>query len=88
METNEYPNVYQIHIKGHLDEHRMRWFEGFTVLQHQNGETIISGEMDQAALHGVLNRIRDLGMVIISVKCLVIKGKSNTNGDSLGEPYE
>ena len=66
METNE---NYQIRIKGHLDERRMRWLEGFDVTQHPNGETLISGrKMDQAALHGLLNRIRDLGMELISVQ--------------------
>jgi hypothetical protein len=67
METINYPIIYEIHIKGHLEESRMRWFEGFSISQLQNGETVISGIMDQAALHGVLNRIRDIGMVIISV---------------------
>ena len=66
METNEH---YQIRIKGHLDERRMRWLEGFDVTQHPNGETLISGrKMDQDALHGLLNRIRDLGMELISVQ--------------------
>ena len=66
METNE---NYQICIKGHLDERRMRWFEGLEVVQLPNGKTIISGSvMDQAALHGLLNRIRDLGMELISVQ--------------------
>jgi 2-polyprenyl-3-methyl-5-hydroxy-6-metoxy-1,4-benzoquinol methylase len=69
MESNQHPTHYQIHIKGHLDERRMRWFEGLDVAQLPNGKTIISGPvMDQAALHGLLNRIRDLGMELISVQ--------------------
>jgi SAM-dependent methyltransferase len=66
MATNE---NYQIRVKGHLDERRMRWLEGFDVTQQPNGETLIRGrKMDQAALHGLLNRIRDLGMELISVQ--------------------
>jgi hypothetical protein len=66
METN--PN-YQIRIKGHLDERWLRWFEGLSVSQKPGGETVISGEkIDQAALHGILNRIRDLGLELISVQ--------------------
>ena len=69
MESNQTPIHYQICIKGHLDERRVRWFEGLDVTQLPNGKTIISGPvMDQAALHGLLNRIRDLGMELISVQ--------------------
>ena len=60
--------VYQIRIEGHLDERWLRWFEGLDVSPLPEGETIISGEMDQSALHGVLNRIRDLGLELISVQ--------------------
>jgi len=59
---------YQIIIEGHLDERWLRWFEGLDVTPLPEGETLISGEMDQAALHGILNRIRDLGMELISVQ--------------------
>jgi len=70
METN---TNYQIRIKGHLDERWMRWFEGFEVTRHPTGETTISGPIiDQAALHGILNRIRDLGMELISVQSKAI----------------
>jgi hypothetical protein len=69
METNERPTIYQIRIKGHLDERWMRWFDGLIISQHRDGETFISGIVqDQAALHGILNRIRDLGMELISVQ--------------------
>jgi hypothetical protein len=75
METNE---NYQICIKGHLDERRMRWFEGFHVTPLPDGKTIISGSMlDQAALHGLLNRIRDLGMELISVQPKATKKTSS-----------
>ncbi|MBL8079924.1 MAG: hypothetical protein JNM55_18290 [Anaerolineales bacterium] len=57
--------IYQIRIEGHLDE---RWFEGLDVNPLPEGETLISGEMDQSALHGILNRIRDLGLELISVQ--------------------
>lgn len=69
METNQHPIEYEICVKGHLDQRRMRWFEGLDVSNRPNGETIISGPiMDQAALYGVLNRIRDLGLPLLFVK--------------------
>lgn len=60
--------TYQIRIEGYLDERWLRWFEGFDISQLPEGETVISGEMDQAALHGILNRIRDLNLELISVQ--------------------
>jgi hypothetical protein len=60
--------IYQTCTKGHLDEHWMRSFEGLTVSAESNGETLISGEMDQSALFGVLNRLRDLGLELVSVQ--------------------
>jgi 2-polyprenyl-3-methyl-5-hydroxy-6-metoxy-1,4-benzoquinol methylase len=75
MKTNQNPINYQIRVKGHLDERWIRWFEGLDVTRLPNGETAISGEiMDQAALHGILNRIRDLGMELISVQPKTISG--------------
>jgi hypothetical protein len=59
---------YQIRILGQLDERWLRWFEGLLVTYQPQGETLISGTLDQAALHGVLNRIRDLGLELISVQ--------------------
>ncbi|MBN2115495.1 MAG: hypothetical protein JW730_02930 [Anaerolineales bacterium] len=60
--------TYQIRVAGHLAERWLRWFEGFDVSQLPEGETVIRGEMDQAALHGLLNRIRDLNLELISVQ--------------------
>lgn len=59
---------YHILVKGHLDERWLRSFEGLTISFEPDSATLISGEMDQAALFGVLNRIRDLGLEIISVQ--------------------
>ena len=71
METN--PIHYQICIRGHLDERWMRWFEGLDVTPLPDGKTVISGAIiDQAALHGLLNRIRDLGLELISVQTKAI----------------
>lgn len=57
--------VYQIRLEGHVRED---WFEGLVVALRSDGETVISGRMDQSALHGALSRIRDLGLVLISVQ--------------------
>lgn len=60
--------VYTIHIKGELDPCWSTWFEGLTVVTADNGETSITGTVvDQAELHGLLNKIRDLGLPLISV---------------------
>jgi hypothetical protein len=74
MENNPAPQIYQIHVNGQLDERWNRWFDGLTITTNVCGETIITGSMlDQAALHGILNRIRDLGLDLISVRRLNAK---------------
>jgi hypothetical protein len=59
---------YEIRLEGHLDDRRAGWFEGFTIRLEENGDTLLTGPvMDQAALHGLLKKVRDLGMPLISV---------------------
>jgi len=65
------PPVYQIRLKGHLGREWIDWFEGLTVTLEANGETLLTGPLvDQAALHGVLKKVRDLGMPLLSVICV------------------
>ena len=65
---DDQPTIYQIRIKGHLSQPRMAWFEGLTIILEQDGNTLLtSSELDQAALHGILKKIRDLGMPLLSV---------------------
>ena len=60
--------VYQIRIKGHLGRQWTDWFEGLTITLEDNGATLLTGSVvDQAALHGLLKKVRDLGMPLISV---------------------
>ena len=62
------PLVYQIRIKGHLGRHWTDWFEGLTLTALDNGETLLTGPLvDQAALHGLLRKVRDLGVPLLSV---------------------
>ena len=62
------PLVYQIRIKGHLGRHWADWFEGLTVTALDNGETLLTGPVvDQAALYGLLKKVRDVGMPLLSV---------------------
>jgi hypothetical protein len=62
---------YEIRVEGHLATDWSDWFEGLTVCQEANGETVISGIMDQAALHGVLAKVRDLGLVLVAVNRVI-----------------
>jgi hypothetical protein len=60
--------MYEIRLKGHLDERQEEWLQGFSMMLHPNGETILTGRVtDQAALYGLLLRIRDLGIPLLSV---------------------
>ncbi len=62
------PLVYQIRIKGHLGRQWTGWFGGLTLTLEDNGETLLTGPVvDQAALHGVLRTVRDVGMPLLSV---------------------
>ncbi len=62
------PGHYEIRIKGHLDDRWADWFEGLTITREDNGETLLTGTVvDQAALHGLLRKVRDLGMPLLSV---------------------
>jgi hypothetical protein len=62
------PQLYEIRLKGHLDDRWAEWFEGLTITLEDNGDTILTGSViDQAALHGLLKKVRDLGMPLVSV---------------------
>ncbi len=62
------PMIYQIRIKGHLGDQWADWFGGVTITLEDNGETLLTGPVvDQAALHGLLKKVRDLGMPLLSV---------------------
>ena len=66
---------YEIRFKGHLDVHWTAWFDGLAVSHQRDGTTLISGPIpDQAALHGVLQRVRDLGLPLVSVNRLEQQG--------------
>jgi hypothetical protein len=62
------PMVYQIRIKGHLHGQWTDWFGGLSIVLEDDGDTLLTGPVvDQAALHGLLKRVRDLGMPLLSV---------------------
>jgi hypothetical protein len=63
------PGLVEIRIKGHLAGRWADWFGGLTITLEDNGDTLLAGPVvDQAALHGLLRKVRDLGMPLLSVK--------------------
>ncbi len=61
--------IYDIRVKGHLDGRWSEWFDGLEITNLENGEALLSGEIvDQAALHGLLGRVRDLGLPLVAVR--------------------
>lgn len=62
------PMVYQIRLTGHLGRQWTDWFEGLTITLEANGDTLLTGPVaDQAALHGLLRKVRDLGLPLVEV---------------------
>ena len=65
------PAIYEIRLKGRLDPRWSRWFAGLQIVPQPNGETLlICPILDQSALYGVISRMRDLGLVLVSIRRL------------------
>jgi hypothetical protein len=63
------PMFYEIRVEGHIGSSWSSWFEGLTIRCEENGETVLTGPLpDEAALHGVLVRVRDLGLPLVEVR--------------------
>jgi hypothetical protein len=63
------PVLYEIRVKGHIGDSWSSWFEGMAIRHEESGETVLSGPLvDEAALHGVLIKIRDLGLSLIELR--------------------
>ena len=71
------PQIYQIRLEGHIRRQWTDWFDGLTITLTEDGDTLLTGSVvDQAALHGLLKKVRDLGLPLHSVNCL---GSDPTN---------
>jgi hypothetical protein len=70
-EYHDEPGLYEIRLKGHLDDGWKDWFEDLTITLEDNGDTLLTGPViDQSALHGLLKKVRDLSMPLVSVRPL------------------
>lgn len=71
MPRGHEPGHYELRVEGHLDDYWVEWFEHFELTRARDGTTALRGPVeDQAALHSLLNKVRDLGMVLISVQMI------------------
>ena len=77
-EKHNQPQYYEIRLKGHIADRWAEWFEGLTITLEEDGTTLLTGPVvDQAALHGLLKRVRDLGITLLSV-CPLEHGPATT----------
>ena len=75
------PVTYRIKIQGHLDAYWSEWFDDLTVTYDEQDDTILTGQVaDQAALHGALKKVRDLGLPLISVNLVEPKAPATPKG--------
>jgi hypothetical protein len=73
---------YEIRLQGHLEARWVKWFDGLAITLDENGNTLLSGPVvDQAALHGLLKKVRDLGLPLLSVKAVQINRTNSKRGE-------
>jgi hypothetical protein len=78
------PKIFHIRIQGHLGQQWAGWFDGLTIALEEDGNTLLSGQIvDQSALHGILKKIRDLGMPLLSVNTIDPDQASKADTDPL-----
>lgn len=78
------PKIFQIRIQGHLGQQWAGWFDGLTIALEEDGNTLLSGPIaDQSALHGILKKIRDLGLPLLSVNTIDPDQASKADTDPL-----
>lgn len=78
--------VYQIRIRGHLDQLWSDWFEGLAIRWDDNGDTLLTGSVtDQSALHGLLRKIRDLGVTLVSINQVGVTAEPDHGTNEIGE---
>ncbi len=81
QEDQGVPARYEIRLKGHLDDRWAAWFDGLTLTRDADDTTLLAGPVvDQAALHGLLRRVRDLGLPLIAVSQVEPMQTSRTDG--------
>ena len=73
--------LYQIRVKGHLGPQWTDWFEDLAITPEEDGDTLMTGPIvDQAALYGLLKKVRDLGMTLVSVNCIEPRPADTSGG--------